>query len=252
MKWMSSLILILVLATSWAGDIYTCKGAHGEKVYQNAPCSTADKQVEHRKYDASMARAEDGSAGATERIYTSPTASYYGNDGSSGNSRSGASGAFDYSGVDQSANAAPAHAGGIGSSAYQRGEVRGTRCVTTKGRVYYTAGACGTSVTYAGTAPVDWHKDQVQGVPGAVMVGPNQAMNPMTGQIVQLDAAPTVAPVYQRSRDAGTAVGADEACAGARKAAAGRFDRKADRRVQELCRSGRSLYDQPQSGGIPQ
>lgn len=81
-----------------------------------------------------------------------------------------------------------------------------------------------------------------------MMTEPNEAMNPMTGQLVQLEAAPTVAPVYQRTRDAGTAVDPNAACAEARKAAAGRFNRRADQRVQELCRFGRSMYDQQRSG----
>lgn len=250
MQWAAAVVLLALAGTVHAGDIYACQGEHGEKVYQNTPCQTTAKQLEHRQYDPSMARAADGSAGATERIYTEPPDTYYGADAQRSNAP--ASSGFDYSsGSGADVPRAPAITGGIGSSAYQRGEIRGTRCVTARGRVYYTAGACGTSVTYAGTAPVDWHKDQVGGIPGAVMVAPNQALNPMTGQIVRLEAAPTAAPIYHRSRDAGTAVDANEACAGARKAAAGRFNRKADRQVQELCRSGRSLYDQPRSGGIP-
>jgi hypothetical protein len=80
------------------------------------------------------------------------------------------------------------------------------------------------------------------------MTGPDTAMDGMTGQPIQLQHADTSVTVYQRSRDQGTAVDANEACAGARKAAAGRFNKAADDRVQELCRFGRSLYDQPQSG----
>jgi hypothetical protein len=100
----------------------------------------------------------------------------------------------------------------------------------------------------AGMRPRPWQQDQVQGMPGAVMTGPNEAMNPMTGQLVQLEAAPMAVPTYQRTRDQGAAVSADEACAGARAAAAGRFNKRADDRVQELCRFGRSMYDQPRSG----
>lgn len=242
-------LFVTAASSARAGDIYTCKGTHGEKVYQNAPCPTTTNQVEHRTYSPEMARAVDGSSGATERIYQT----------SQQNSYSGKAGApeprderYSYgAGTAPTAVTTPARSGGIGSSAYQRGEVQGTRCVDARSRVYYTAGQCGTSTTYAGTQPVDWHKDQVQGVPGAVMVSPNEALNPMTGQIVQLQAAPTVVPVYRRTNDVGTTVDVDEACAGARAAAAGRFSKKADARVQELCRFGRSMYDQQRSGAIP-
>lgn len=67
---------LLLAGSANAGDIYVCKGASGEKVYQSTPCPTPDKQVDHRKYDPSMARAADGSAGATDRIYRSSMGSY--------------------------------------------------------------------------------------------------------------------------------------------------------------------------------
>lgn len=73
--WIAGLWLVFA-GPATAGDIYTCKGAHGEKVYQNAPCPTPDKQVDHQQYDPAMARAADGSAGATDRIYTSLMGSY--------------------------------------------------------------------------------------------------------------------------------------------------------------------------------
>ena len=242
--------LLLYAGLAQAGDIYTCKGKGGINVYQNTPCPKSADELSHTAYDASMRRAVDGSGGHTERGANAPSmreqsmstdsSSYVaGNNYGSGN------------GVPP-ATVLPAQAGGIGSSAYQRGEVQGTRCVNARGKVYFTAGRCGTSVSYAGDRPVDWHRAQVQDMPGAVMVGPNRALDPMTGQIVDLVPTPQVAPTYVQTRDQGTPVSADEACEGARKAAAGRFNKKADDRVQALCRFGRSMHDQTPGGGIPQ
>lgn len=215
-----------------AGDIYVCKGAHGEKVYQNSPCATSSAQVGHSTYSEAMARAPapppandasidwgGGSQGSRQAVATAPRA--------------------------------PAPTGGLDASAYQRGDVRALRCVTASGKVYYARGECGTSVSYSGMKPRDWHRDTVQGVPGAVMTSPNEAVDPMTGQVVQLQPTSPVAPAFARTRDAGTAVDPDVACEQARKIADGKFSEKLDRRARELCDDGRSLYDEHRSSGIP-
>jgi hypothetical protein len=247
-RWVGVVGLLLCSGLAQAGDIHTCKGKGGVNVYQNSPCPKPADELNHAAYDASMGRAADGSSGHTERGAYAPSLRRQ----MPARDSSAPVADINYSGSSATpAQTQPTLAGGIGSSAYQRGEVRGTRCVNADGHVYFTAGACGSSVSYAGDQPVDWHRDQVQGVPGAVMIGPNQALDPMTNQIVQLIETPQVAPTYMRTRDSGTHVGADEACAGARKAAAGRFNKRADDRVQELCRFGRSMHDQTPSGGIP-
>jgi hypothetical protein len=74
--WAWGVAFLAVSGVVHAGDIYVCKGTHGEKVYQSTPCPTPDKQVDHRKYDPSIVRAADGSAGATERVYTSAASGY--------------------------------------------------------------------------------------------------------------------------------------------------------------------------------
>lgn len=83
------------------------------------------------------------------------------------------------------------------------------------------------------------------------MTSPNEALNPMTGQIVQLQPEPIVSPAFTQSRDSGTQVDPDEACEQARKAADGKFSRKLDQRERELCDYGRSLYDEHRSRDIP-
>lgn len=248
-RWLMGACLLSCVGLAQAGDIYTCKGKGGVNVYQNTPCPKAADELKHAAYDASMRRAADGSSGHTERGANAP--SMRKRDMLDNPPASTAQ--INYGGSDagNSTQSQPSPVGGIGSSAFQRGEVGGTRCVSAKGRVYYTAGRCGTSVTYAGDHEVDWRRNQVRGVPGAVMINPDQAIDPMTGQMVQLIPTPRAAPTYVQTRDQGSPVSADEACEGARKAAAGRFNKKADDRVQQLCRFGRSLYDQTPRGGIP-
>lgn len=248
-RWLIGACLLLCAGLAQAGDIYTCKGKGGVNVYQSIPCPKAAVELNHSAYDNSMRRAVDGSSGHTERGADAPSMRKQDVLDSPQSSTAG----INYGGSDGGAStqSQPVPTGGIGSSAYQRGEVGGTRCVSAEGRVYYTAGRCGTSVTYAGDHEVDWRHNQVQDVPGAVMINPDQAIDPMTGRMVQLIPTPRVAPTYVQTRDQGSPVSADEACEGARKAAAGRFNKKADDRVQQLCRFGRSMYDQTPSGGIP-
>lgn len=245
-RWLMGACLLSCMGLAQAGDIYTCKGKGGVNVYQSTPCSKAADELNRAAYDASMRRAADGTSGRTERGADAPSMRRQ-----ASTDYPAANITYSSNGRDASGQAPVIRSGGLGSSAYQRGEVHGTRCVNAKGQVYFTGGSCGTSVSYAGDHPVDWHRDQVQGVPGAVMINPDQALDPATGQVVQLIPTPHVAPSYVQTRDQGAPVSADEACEGARKAAAGRFNKKADDRVQELCRFGRSMYDQTPSGGLP-
>ncbi len=248
-RWFGVVSLLLCAGLAQAGDIYTCKGKGGVNVYQNTPCPEASDELNHSAYRASMRRAADGSSDRNERGAEAP--SMHQQERLSDPSPYSRGISYSGSGRAASTQDQPSQTGGIGSSAYQRGEVAGTRCVNAKGNVYYTAGRCGTSVTYTGEHEVDWRHSQVQGVPGAVMINPDQAIDPTTGQMVQLIPTARTAPTYVRTRDEGSSFGADEACEGARKVAAGRFNKKADDRVQALCRFGRSMYDQTPSGGIP-
>lgn len=222
-----------------AGDIYTCKGAHGEKVYQNAPCATANTQLGHSQYDPAMARAADGSAGHTERVYATPARGYV-SGGTVGKAVAG--------GRPLGQAGAPLPAGGLGSSPYQRGEVQGTRCVNAAGRVYVSAAGCGTSTELVGsqTSQRDWQQDMVQGHPGLVMSGPDQAFDPATGQYIQLQHVENTQTVnvWQTTQDRGTPMDADDACDAARANAAQHTrSERAQHQVEALCRQGRSLYD---------
>lgn len=224
--------LLAITGSAAAGDIYVCKGAHGVKSYQNVPCAQVSDQVGHNTYSNAMARPAQPPS-YTVQQYSAPAPRPVSRAARPQLVTAGSATAY--------------RGGGIGSTAYQRGEAGGRRCVSAKGQVYFAA-ECGSSVTYAGMRARDWRGDRVEGVPGAVMTQPNGAIDPMTGQFVQLIPEPMDEPAYVRTQDAGTDVSADEACAGARRAAAGRFSKKADDRVQDLCRFGRSMYDQPRSG----
>jgi hypothetical protein len=89
-------------------------------------------------------------------------------------------------------------------------------------------------------------------MPDAVMVGPDTALDPRTGQTFQLEHAPTTAPVYVHTQDHGRHVDADTACREARtKAKLNPRDARAAKRAHDVCNAGRGLWDQvPTSGGV--
>ncbi|CAM5589675.1 DUF4124 domain-containing protein [Rhodanobacter lindaniclasticus] len=231
-----ALVFWLFSPSALAGNIYICKGAHGVNTYQNVPCPKPADQIRHDTYDDALGRpgtpVPDG-IGYGQRVPVRGVASRL-------------------VGAVQAPVSlpppAPPATGGLGSSAYQRGEMQGTRCVNARGDVYYTAAGCGTSTRPVGNraVPRDWQQDTVQGRPDLVMSGPDQAFDPATGQFIQLQHAPDTQTVnvYQTTRDQGTAVDVDEACMGAQQQAAqDPYSQQAQRRVEDLCRRGRSLYD---------
>src|SRR5574337_1192049 len=201
MKCVAGACLGFFATTALAGNIYVCKGAHGVNSYQNTPCATPDKQIRHETYDEALAR--PGTPPPAARVS-------YGADPSVGGGRR----------LDDSRMAPPAPrapplpetgGGGLGSSAYQRGQIQGARCVNARGQVYYTATGCGTSTQWVGTRERPWHGDMVEGMPGAVMVGPDQAVDPHTGRVVELEHTMDHVNVYRTTPDAGAAMDADQA-----------------------------------------
>jgi hypothetical protein len=141
---------------------------------------------------------------------------------------------------------------GIGCSQHARGQTVATQCTAPDGRVYYTTKSCTTRMNYVGTTTRGWQRDTVQGHPDAVMINRDEALDPQTGRIMQLDAAPVTTPVYQRARDAGQQINSDAACQGARNDAHMHpRDAKAAKRAREVCSAGRGLWDQaPPDRGI--
>lgn len=123
----------------------------------------------------------------------------------------------------------------------------GNRCVSSNGIVYYTQAPCWTPaigaanataaslqasesprVIDAGIAPshepprgaigTSWQDDRVQDLPGAVMLGPDQALNPYNGHVVQLAPAVPGQPGMPRAISQGGSAQADLECAQARRA----------------------------------
>lgn len=228
-------VACLLVPAVRAGNIYTCKGANGVNTYQNLPCAKPAEQIQHATYDDALARPGTPAPTAPRDRYGTAAPAHRG---------MGAA-------IPPPA-ALPATTGGLGSSAYQRGEVQGTRCVNARGQVYYTAAGCGTSTQRVGTQERLWRGDTVEGVPGAVMIGPDQAVDPRTGQVVELEHTQDRVDVYRTTRDAGAAMDADQACTGAQQVAAQHpHSQQAQRRVEDLCRRGRSLYDtQPSANSL--
>lgn len=236
------LAALLFVGTAHAGNIYVCKGAHGVNSYQNTPCPTPVTQIRHETYDDALAR--PGIPSPAPVSYAAGVSV-----------RAVSPGGAPLITAPVRLPRAISTTGGLGSSAYQRGEIQGTRCVNANGQVYYTAAACRTSTTtQTQWEPHDWHHDTVQGMPGAPMVGPNQAVDPYNGRVVNLQ--PTrgddSVEVQHTTQDQGVPMDADAACAGAQRAAKEHpFSGSAQRDVEALCRRGRSLYDtQPSANSL--
>lgn len=233
------LLLIASLAPpAHAADIYACKDAHGHMTYQDTPCPQQSKTVGHNTYtpvpdapySSPYARADAQPAAGSQRQTTT-----------------------NVSGYSQAVlDAQPAGCAGIGCSEHQSGQTRATQCTAPNGRAYYTTDTCTSRAQYVGTTSRDWRHDTVEGHPDAVMINRDEALDPRTGHIIQLDAAPLNTPVYQTVRDAGRRIDSDAACAAARQDAHMHpRDAKAAKRAHEVCSAGRGLWDQaPPDRGI--
>lgn len=235
------LILLLITACltvpAHAGDIYACKDARGNMAYQDKPCPTQAKTVGHGSYkpvpDAPYSSPYT-QAPAVDQSQPSPGMQSTGTYGVPVNTRQ------------------PTTCAGIGCSQHASGRTAATQCTAPDGRVYYTTQSCTAQSHYVGTTSRDWHNDTVQGHPDAVMINRDEALDPRTGRVIQLDAAPLTTPVYQHTHDVGQQVNSDAACQGARSDAHMHpRDAKAAKRVRDVCNAGRGLWDQaPPDHGI--
>lgn len=240
--------LVLLAAGMWqqahAGDIYKCKSPQGVTIFQQTPCPPTAKPVAHTKFqavpdDPSAAQrsddtqppVQDAQAAALTGVPSYPVPQQPQRD--------------------QHATAADTGCQGIGCTTHQCGDVQSTRCEAPDGHAYYVVGECRRRSVYLGDVPRSWQRDRVQGMPDAVMVGPDRALDPRTGQTFQLEHAPTTRPVYVHTQDQGRQVDADTACSEARAQA--KFnprDARAAKRAHDVCNAGRGLWDQaPPSSG---
>lgn len=223
-------LLVVTTIGARAADLYVCKQPNGVKAYQDKPCAQNQVQLSHDTY--------------TPHVYAPPAPTQ----------------SFEYTGTPQAtpnmslptmdAPPVPVPARdtscqGIGCTAQQRGQVHTRECVSPSGRPYYTTADCKTRVDVVGQRPRDWHGDSVQGVPGAIMTGPDTALDPNTGNVIYLQHAPDHTPVYQRTQDAGARIAPADACQLARQDAnAHPRDHAAARRAHNVCSTGRGLWDE--------
>lgn len=228
--------LVFVLLTACmvipahAGDIYACKDAHGNMAYQDKPCPTKSETVGHGSYKP-----------VPDAPYSSPYAQAPAQDQDEVAPSMQATGTY---GVTTNATQ-PSSCAGIGCSQHASGQTAATQCMAPDGRVYYTTHSCTVRSNYVGTTSRGWQHDTVQGHPDAVMINRDEALDPRTGRVIQLDAAPLSTPVYQQTRDAGQQVNSDAACQGARADARMHpHDAKAAKRARDVCSAGRGLWDQ--------
>lgn len=233
--------VVLVLAQSATGQpLHKCRNADGTTSYQQEPC------------------VGDQTTQAAPRIQQAPTLTPEERARIFGETQPGV--VVDESGVAIKPDSLPrgGDSGGLDSSEYRRGNVRGYQCTRPDGSVYH-ARSCGQT----GVREVSPHGRMVW-----------DAVDPKTGRTIQAgmpgrgvvhDQGRTLMPndVQWRSRteyderfrgakDHSVEVNVDDACRQARAEAArvrrGEADyearARADRRVTDLCRQGRSLYEQ--------
>ena len=218
LRWPIAVVLLLLIRPqpSQAGDIYVCKGAHGEKVFQNTACPQTNQQLGHSTYSDSLARppapADYPSPAETTAIAPNKPSSV---DGAAPNVIS------------------PSVGHGIGAPVDHSGDVT-LKCTSASGHVYYEHGKCRTSLMLVGTEEHDWHADRVAGVPGATMVSPDGAVSP-TGKFIPLQHADADEPIYKRVQDAGVSADPDEACKQARLAMVRDHSKAASDHETEMC-----------------
>lgn len=235
-------LLIFTATSAHAADLYVCKQPNGVKAYQDKPCANSQAQISHDTY--------------TPHVYAPPAPTPPSDAAAAQSATPSAPPPWQATyGTSSSNNAAPdgdTSCQGIGCTAQQRGQVHTRECVAPSGRAYYTTAECKTRVNVVGQQPRDWQRDHVQGVPGAIMTGPDTALDPNTGRVIYLQHAPDHTPVYQRTQDAGARIAPADACQLARQDAnAHPRDHAAARRAHNVCSKGRGLWDQaPPDRGI--
>src|SRR5690348_18373894 len=107
------LSLALVATPAGAADVYVCKGANGVTAFQKEPCPKAAKNVAHATYTAHL----------DDEPQQQPTQGTHAN-----TSAPPPSVARIETGSSIAQSSATQQHGGIGSSAYQRGEVHAMQC----------------------------------------------------------------------------------------------------------------------------
>lgn len=241
--WLLAVVALLAIGMwhqrAYAGDIYKCKSPQGVTIFQQTPCSSAAKPVGHTKFQAVP---DDPSA--AQQSYAAPQPNPA-QDAPLTTVRADAVQNRVQQNTVQSTGCQ-----GIGCTAHQRGEVQTTRCEAPDGRVYYVVGECQRRSIHLGEVPRNWQRDHVQGMPDAVMVGPDTALDPRTGRTFQLEHAPSTSPVYLHTQDRGNHVDADAACYEARaQATLNPRDARATKHAHDVCSAGRGLWDQAPSSG---
>jgi hypothetical protein len=246
-----TVLLALALASTSASaqPLYKCLNEDGTNSYQQEPCATGQVQTAAPRIDKAPTLTE----AEKRRIFGEPV---------EGEVELTPEFIEAVRAPEVAAPPPPVRAPSLDTSPYARGRKTGARCVTPSGQVYY-AQACGSS-----------RVDVATGGPTTVW----DAYHPETGEImqrglhgqqivtwrgrnympsdVQWRTRSEVPHSSHRARHASAAVGADEACDGARRQAkqlrdsGGDFDKRqrADAAVSDLCRQGRSMWEQRQDG----
>ena len=237
MKYLILAVVLLVPCIASAGNIYKCKGPNGT-VYQNAPCATDSQTLDHQQY-------RDPPPQTT--TYTFDQASPYTQQPNTVNY--GATPPDVYRASPTQERLPPSEVplphimdtGGIGSSPYQRGEIRALKCTTASGSVYYDTRCGHSSVAVSGrynaydinTGRLVSDNVSARGLP---------ALDRMTGHLFQpqhlrYESYQTLVP------DVGEPIDVDVACRRVQQIAGPIPSGANKRRVQALCRQGRSMYD---------
>ncbi|MCB1629445.1 MAG: DUF4124 domain-containing protein, partial [Xanthomonadales bacterium] len=193
-----------------ASSIFKCTGPDGSVSYQQAPCESGSQQETPVVSEAPTLTAEERFKAAAYEAGLSP---------------SEARRLLESPGTSDASRGIPEPADRTHSESQQVRQPTGRnaafKCVRPDGSFYFSIDPCGTSVVRGPrtTVPRNWVNDRVEGSPGAVMVAPDIAINPTTGQPIHLvPQAPTV--TRQRKwnvADTQSVVDRDDACDAAKE-----------------------------------
>jgi hypothetical protein len=242
--WLMRILLVVLLlfcGTASAQRVFKCTDEKGKVTFQQASCKGKPIDANAVRLDAAPTLTEEEKfRGAAFRAGMTPEeARARLRETDANQQHAGRQGQI------------PAAADSAQSTAQQpplEPEETALRCTSAGGRVYYrpVSEGCGSSTVFGNPEVRNWQQDRVADAPGAVMVAPNQAIDPHTGKILELQDTPAISRPSMQLRDHAEGIDKEKACQLARADALRQRDknmhltfdqrRKIDDRVNEICK----------------
>jgi hypothetical protein len=236
--------IALAAPAAWAQKVFKCVDETGKVTFQQSSCPGKSPSADAVTFQRSPTLTdEERFKGAAYRAGMTPEEAVQLLQGSGSNPSDAAP-----------ATRVPQSAPRSVPVADQDPEDTGLRCTAANGKIYYRSRSegCGTSRVFGDPQVRNWQRDQVTGVPGAVMLNNNQALDPRTGQVLNLTPAPTTVRPSQRVQDQADIIGRDTACEEAKRDAQAQRDRNMDLSFDERRKIDDHVYElcKPKQGGF--